>query len=97
MARRSLNLAEHRARQLLPEYVQAADLVLTMTRSHKDAVIAAVPQAADKVFTLAEFAGEVRDVSDPFGGSDAIYENCAAEIARLLDKAWEKIIQLAGE
>lgn len=97
MARRSLNLAEHRARQLLPEYVQAADLVLAMTRSHKDAVIAAVPQAADKVFTLAEFAGEVRDVSDPFGGSDAIYENCAAEIARLLDKAWEKIIQLAGE
>ncbi len=97
MARRSLNLAEHQARQLFPEYVQAADLVLTMTRSHKEAVIAAIPQAADKIFTLAEFAGEARDVPDPFGGNDVIYENCAIEIARLLDKIWEKIIQLAGE
>lgn len=97
MARRSLNLAEHRARQLLPEYVQAADLVLTMTRNHKDAVIATLPQAAEKTFTLAEFVGEARDVGDPFGGNDVVYENCAVEIARLLDKAWEKILQMAGE
>ncbi|HMM20868.1 MAG TPA: low molecular weight protein arginine phosphatase [Selenomonadales bacterium] len=97
MAKRSLNLAEHRARRLLPEYVQAADLVLAMTRHHKEAVGAIAPQAADKLFTLAEFAGEDRDVSDPFGGDDATYEDCAAAIARLLDKAWEKIIRLAGE
>lgn len=97
IARRGLDLAAHRSRQLLPEYVQAADLVLTMTESHKRAVAGMAPAAAEKVHTLAEYAGGGQDVSDPFGGSEEIYEACAAEIERLVDKAWQKIALLAGK
>ena len=95
-AKRGLDLSAHRSRQLLPEYVQAADLVLTMTHSHKAAVTDMAPEAAGKVYTLAEFAGEQDNVPDPFGCSCAVYEACAAAIERLLDKAWDKIMGLAG-
>jgi protein-tyrosine phosphatase len=97
IARRGLDLTVHRSRQLLPEYVQAADIVLTMTESHKRAVAGLAPEAAGKVYTLAEYAGEEQDVPDPFGGSEDVYEACAAGIDRLVDKAWQKITLLAGK
>lgn len=97
MARRGLELAGHRSRQLSPEFIAAADVVLTMTAAHKRAVAAMLPAAAGKVFTLAEYAGEAGNVVDPFGGDGAVYEACAVELARLLDKAWEKIVAAAGK
>jgi len=97
MRSRNLSLDEHVPRQLSPEFIAASDLVLAMTASHKKMVISYVPEAADKTFTLAEFAGEMGDVLDPFGGSEAMYESCALQIATLLDKSWEKIVKLAGD
>jgi len=97
MSRRGLDLASHRARQLEPEFVQAADLILTMTKAHKNTVLSFMPEAAEKVYTLAEFAGVEQDIADPFGGSDEIYEVCATNIRELLDNAWEKIADLAGK
>ena len=97
MRNRGLNLDEHISRQLSKEFVQAADLILTMTESHKKLVTALQPEAAAKTFTLAGFAGSAGDVLDPFGGSEALYENCARQIVTLLDKSWDKIIKLAGD
>ncbi|MDT8903738.1 low molecular weight protein arginine phosphatase [Anaeroselena agilis] len=97
MKRRGLDLSAHRSRQLQPELVKAADIILTMTASHKRAVVAAAPEAVGKAYTLAEYAGENGDVADPFGGSGAIYEACAAEMERLIDKIWQRIAQLAGK
>jgi protein-tyrosine-phosphatase len=81
----------------LPEYVQAASLVLTMTQSHKRAVTSMMPEAAGKVFTLTEYGDEPGEVPDPFGGSCAVYEECARALERLLDKVWQKIVILAGK
>jgi len=97
MSQRGLDLAGHRSRQLLPEYVRAADLVLTMTTGHKMAVLSMVPEAAGKVYTLTEYAGDSGQVTDPFGGNTGIYQACAGQIDGLLTKAWEKIVNLAGE
>ncbi len=96
MATRGLDIAAHRSRQLLPEFAKAADVILTMTAAHKRAVAGMVPEAAGKVHTLAEYAGEAGDVADPFGGSAELYEACAAEMERLVDKVWQKINHLAG-
>lgn len=96
MARRGLDLGGHRSRQLSPEFLKAADVVLTMTAAHKRAVASMAPAAA-KVFTLAEYAGEDGDVLDPFGGDAAIYESCAVELERLLEKIWDKIAAEAGK
>lgn len=97
MANRGLDLTIHRSRQLLPEFVQAADLVLSMTESHKRALIQKLPDAAGKTYTLAEYADAREDVHDPFGGSSETYEECAGVIEHLIDKAWQKIVVLAGK
>ena len=45
-----------RARQLTPDLVRSAGLVLTLTRDHRRSVVAAVPAAVRRTFTLREFA-----------------------------------------
>lgn len=97
MAGRGINLGSHLSRQLTAHDIAASDLILTMTASHKKAVVAMAAQARDKVFTLAEFAGERMEIADPFGGSEALYRACADQIERLVDKAWEKIVIMAGK
>ena len=96
MLARNIDLSSHASRQLLPEYAAAADLILTMTGSHKRMILQQLPQLWAKVHTLAEFADENGDVNDPFGGDDSVYNLCAEQLTRLLDKSWEKILLLAG-
>lgn len=92
-----LNLDNHLSRQLVPEYVEAADLVLTMTAGHKQAVLTIVPAAAAKVYSLKEYARADREVADPYGGSSQVYQACAEQIEKMLAKTWEKIVTLAGK
>ena len=62
-----LDLESHRSHPLGDEDVASADLVLTMTQSHRDRVRSQFPQAAGRTFTLAEYAGQGGDVPDPIG------------------------------
>ena len=97
MRSRGLQLGTHRARQLTLDMVDRATLVLTMTERHRQSILQAAPEAADKVRCLKEYAGMGGDVDDPYGGSDLIYERCAQEIEGLLTASWEKIRLLAGK
>lgn len=45
-----------RARRLVPEHIDGADLVLTMARDHRSAVVVMAPSALGRTFTLREFA-----------------------------------------
>lgn len=91
MASRGLSLDEHRAASLGEETLAAADLVLTMTASHKQAILQAVPTARQKVYTLAEYAGISGEIADPYGGNHEAYEACAACLAQCVDKIWARI------
>lgn len=46
----------HHARYLVEPYIDDADLVLTMAREHRSAVVKMVPAALRRTFTLREFA-----------------------------------------
>ena len=89
MRNRGLSLDTHRARMLTPEIFDGADLVLTMTQGHKQAILQVQPN--EKTFTLSEYAGLGGYVDDPFGMSDAVYELCAQQLERLVDKAMERV------
>lgn len=83
----------HSSTMLNKDSVQWADLILTMTGSHKDAILWQYPDSAGKVFTLKEFNGEkyAIDVVDPFGGNLAIYQETFQELDNLIKQAIEKI------
>lgn len=49
------------ARQLTPKIASSADLILTMTRAHRDAVLEVAPHLLHRTFTLSEAARLVTD------------------------------------
>lgn len=81
-----------RARQLLVEDVYAVDLVLTMTRQHRNAVLQIAPRMMSRTFTLREAAALLRamdrrekDVLGPPGEVDLTGrgQHLVASLARL--------------
>ena len=93
MGEGGLCLLSHRASYVCGEALDGASLVLTMTAGHRAALLQDYPAVSGKVFTLAEYAGDNRDVADPFGGSVEEYRACAAQIRGLLELAAKKLVQ----
>lgn len=86
MAEWGLDIAPHRSRCLSGELVAWADVVLTMTASHREAIAAEFGAAgAAKTLRLADLAGAGWDVADPVGAGRAAYRATADELARLVD------------
>jgi protein arginine phosphatase len=83
----------HSSTMLNRESIQWADLILTMTGSHKNTILQQYPGTAGKVFALKEFTGEnyAVDVVDPFGGNLSIYQETYQELDKLIKQAIEKI------
>lgn len=90
MKKMGIDISKHISTQLTLKDINESDLVLTMTKAHKMAILSACPEAEEKVFTLGEYA-EGGDVSDPYGGNEAVYEACAREIYDYIKKIVEKI------
>lgn len=90
------DLNGHRSRQLTPELIAGADLIVTMTRRHADAARQLAPAAADRIFTLGEFTGDGVEIPDPFGGPVEVYRETAATLARLVEQVADRLSR-AGE
>ncbi|MFB4163319.1 low molecular weight protein arginine phosphatase [Alteribacillus sp. JSM 102045] len=86
---------EHESKPLTEDLVNWADIILTMTKSHHEMVVHTYPQAADKIFTLKEFAVEAEkdmgDILDPIGGTTETYRATAEEMDQLLEAVLKKI------
>jgi protein-tyrosine phosphatase len=90
MRERGLDLTAHESQPLVDRTVRFADLILTMTRSHRDAILAHWPEAESRTFVLSRGQG---DVADPIGGPAELYRKCAQQIDDLLE-AWMAEIKL---
>lgn len=91
LAMQGIELSHHRATLLTPELVKEADLVLTMTESHRRQILSLLPDAEGKVFTLGGYAGVPGDISDPYGSSVENYCRCAGELKALIGRALKKL------
>ncbi|WP_142827129.1 low molecular weight protein arginine phosphatase [Planococcus soli] len=80
-------LFTHTSKPLDTQDMLWAELILTMTYSHKMTLLQAYPEAATKMYTLKEFAdGSAEDISDPYGGPLELYEQTFQELQVLVDK-----------
>ncbi|MEG0380509.1 MAG: low molecular weight protein arginine phosphatase [Kurthia sp.] len=85
----------HQSSPIEEQKLMEADLILTMTISHRNAVLQAYPALADKTFTLKEYVGDTSsyDVSDPYGGNVEVYAQTFTELQRLIDALQLKILE----
>lgn len=83
------------SRQLNKQDIVWADLILTMTASHKHSLCEAFPEAEGKTFTLKEYVSPhgSMDVSDPFGGDLSVYEQTFLELQQLLSQLEKKLLE----
>ncbi len=72
------SLDKHISSQLEVEDLKEYKSVITMTQSQRDMLRSYVND--DKIISLADFAGEAGDVSDPYGGDLALYEKTLRQI-----------------
>lgn len=99
----NVDINRHRARMLSREDVERSWLILTMTRSHKEAVLSMYPDVKGKLYTLKEYVTKKKiepewaeydytlDISDPYGAPRQIYSQCAREIKHAVDALVEKL------
>jgi protein-tyrosine phosphatase len=78
MSERGIDISSHRARQLQPELVNKADLILVMESGHKKAIETADVTVRGKVFRLGETSD--RDIVDPYQRSRAVFEDVLEDI-----------------
>lgn len=75
LAAHHIDMSRHRSKPLDREWVDAATLLVVMTRSHRDQCLALFPDAANKIYLLKTFdpKAEDGDIDDPIGLSAHVY------------------------
>jgi tRNA threonylcarbamoyl adenosine modification protein (Sua5/YciO/YrdC/YwlC family) len=72
-----LNLSGHETQPLTEPLVRHADVIFTMTRSHREAILAQWPPAAGRTRMLSR---DGSDIADPIGGTPERYRHCAEQL-----------------
>ena len=92
-----LDLNFHKSRYLTKTILSNSDLILVMTNGHKEAINHEFPECKARLFLLSEAVGEPpADIADPYSTSEPA-EIVAAEIIDLIDRGYQKIIDLANQ
>jgi len=81
-AAKGFDIRAHRSRALSQKLIEDSDVIYAMSRTHCRTVLALSEKAADKCILLAEG----REVTDPIGQSQQVYDRCADLIERAVKK-----------
>lgn len=87
-----IDIKTHRSRFASKELIDESDIILTMTKSHKDILVDNYPEKQYKIFLLNEYAfSRKKDIQDPFGGDIYMYEMARDEIIEAIKKIYDHI------
>ncbi|MDD4335090.1 MAG: low molecular weight protein arginine phosphatase [Desulfotomaculaceae bacterium] len=91
VAWKGIDMSDHRSTMLTAKKMREADLILTMTRGHREQVNSFYSGHEERVFTLADFAGHGGDVPDPLGQTLETYRECARKLEEMIIRALAKL------
>jgi tRNA threonylcarbamoyl adenosine modification protein (Sua5/YciO/YrdC/YwlC family) len=91
LADKGIDLTLHASQPLNERLVRYADLILTMTRGHREAILSHWPEVAQRTSVLCR---DRSDVADPIGGPSELYRKCAEQIEAQLNE-WMRDIDLS--
>jgi len=87
----------HKSRLLQEKDVEKAELIVVMTKSHRQVFINRYPQAAHKVVLLGDYADPPCEIEDPIGGGEEAYENAWELIKQAIPKLLGEILNRKSE
>jgi protein-tyrosine phosphatase len=88
MQQYGLDIRDHQSRPVTARLANYADLILTMTSGHRQAIVSQWPTLESRVKTVRSDGG---DISDPIGSPVSVYESCAQQIDSCLKEWTDKI------
>ena len=86
----NIDISSHIPTQLELNLLDEADLVVTMTKAHKEIIIKSAPQFNDKVRSFSDFTFS-GDIADPYGCDFNTYKKCSSQINDAIVKLYERI------
>lgn len=84
LAEHGVSASTHVARQITPDMINAADMVLAMDKRHLSAIHAQVPHARGKTFLLGRWQKDA-PIPDPYGQPRAAFERSFTLIESAVD------------
>lgn len=94
MKNQGIDITSHRSRRLSKDLLDA-DLILTMTKAHKDFLLNRYPDIKGRVFVLGEFSqdegDEDVDIDDPFGKDEVAYQKVFNQLQDKLNKVLDRL------
>ena len=88
MSEYGVDLASHVTQPISPRLLQHADMIYTMTRGHRQALVGHWPEIAGRTSLL---SCDDFDVADPIGGPEDLYRRCADQIREAIGKRLEEL------
>ena len=89
-----MDLSSHESQPVTDLLIKQADVILTMTAGHRQALLAQWPDLANRTFL---FSIDHRDVTDPIGQSEDVYQACADQLVSYSEHWADKIIHQAKQ
>ncbi len=96
LQRRGIDASGHRSQSLNHILLHKADLILVMTRNHRQQVLEWAPEVESRVYQLREFCDDAEsrglspDIPDPIGQSAEAYEDCRS----IIESSLKRLIKL---
>ncbi len=79
---RNIDIVSHQSQSLTTSVIEESDFIFTMTRFHRDTVLALFPDASQRCAVL-DAEG---DIVDPVGQPVAVYRACASQIENAIKR-----------
>lgn len=96
MAERGIDISDIRSLEVDADLIDAVDLILVMTRTHREALLAEFERAVGRTLLFSELDGAAWDVEDPVGGTLDDYRATADILESLIEAGWGLIAQAEG-
>jgi L-threonylcarbamoyladenylate synthase len=81
-ADQEVDIRNHRNQGLTKELIEESDFIFAMEKMHLSRILALAPQALNRSILL---AGQ-KEIPDPIGQTQKIYDNCAKLIAKAIEE-----------
>jgi protein-tyrosine phosphatase len=88
MKRMDLDISRHVSQPFTDQLARHADIILTMTEGHRNAILSQWPELAGRTFL---FSGGAGDISDPIGQAQPVYAQCASQLQEYAPR-WVDVI-----